>query len=139
MTRPLRIAPLNPPATRGRDHWTEDAACTSGNTYLVFFAAADGRPDSIHNARLICRDCPVQRECLREYGDLPHGVVGGKSAAERDGGEVPDEVECRGPNCDRRFTPALPQQRGPRVYCSKRCYLDYDNEQARTRRARRSA
>ncbi|MDQ1174188.1 WhiB family redox-sensing transcriptional regulator [Microbacterium testaceum] len=61
--------------------WVADAACTQMDPDAFF----PDRGDSTVDARLICRSCPVQAECL-EYAlrmNETDGIWGGKSPRER--------------------------------------------------------
>lgn len=58
--------------------WTEQAACTP-------------HPDLWHSPHLthqaiattICAHCPVQTQCLRDYGHEPHGIIAGLCPTDR--------------------------------------------------------
>lgn len=63
--------------------WQQDAACLGMNPELFF----PGRGDTgtLNEAKRVCRECPVQEQCL-EYSFRHHelwGVWGGTSERER--------------------------------------------------------
>jgi len=60
--------------------WAEHGAC-AGKSELFF---EDNRPSVVRKAKLICRDCTVQRECLDYAMDNNEfGLWGGMTANER--------------------------------------------------------
>lgn len=64
--------------------WAADGLCKNHPTPEIWFPA---RGESTHEAKLICRMCPVQTECLQHairYGEK-HGIWGGRSERERRG------------------------------------------------------
>ncbi|MFG3340572.1 WhiB family transcriptional regulator [Glycomyces sp. NPDC048151] len=63
------------------DRWDERAACQGMNTEIWFGSAETTMP----LAKLICRRCPVQYECLRAALQVPgtKGVWGGLSETQR--------------------------------------------------------
>jgi len=71
-----------------------DAACTQVDPE-VFFPDQDD-PAAVTLAREVCLACPVRARCLQLFGDLPHGIVGGLSAAERRGLRRPRARPARG-------------------------------------------
>ena len=58
--------------------WT-GALCAQVDAELFF--PEKGAPT--REAKAVCAACPVRSACLTAFGDLPHGVVGGLSVAER--------------------------------------------------------
>ena len=58
-----------------------DAACTRTDPE-AFFPDGDDTA-AVTAARAVCLRCPVRARCLQLFGDLPHGIVGGLTAAER--------------------------------------------------------
>ncbi len=72
---------------RGMGDWVEESRCAPDTAFL-FHASANGwaAAQRTHEAKRICRRCPVQAECL-EYAlkcRIRVGVWGGLSAKERD-------------------------------------------------------
>lgn len=79
---------LASPSTWDGTHWSLRAACRSEDPEL-FFPLGIGHSDASKNqmelARLICRECPLQRWCLA-YAlriDAEFGMWGGKTPTER--------------------------------------------------------
>ncbi|MFJ2061093.1 WhiB family transcriptional regulator [Streptomyces sp. NPDC087908] len=66
--------------------WKRDGACVSpGVDPDIFFAPPDGRKNWDKAAKLLCRVCPVKKDCLItaiEDGEM-HGVWGGLNGSER--------------------------------------------------------
>jgi WhiB family transcriptional regulator, redox-sensing transcriptional regulator len=86
-----------------RPFWRESALC-SGMTVDLFFGGNDGLPQSmrqIEMAKAVCRQCPVQQDCLifALQRHEPHGVWGGMARHEREramtkhGGDVAAVVQ----------------------------------------------
>lgn len=65
----------------GRQTWQEQGLCRQTDSD-AFFPEKGG---STRDAKRICRDCPVQAECLEEAlaSDARFGVWGGQSERER--------------------------------------------------------
>ena len=61
-------------------HWTALGACQQGTPDELFVEGAAQR-----EARLVCHECPVRRECLIDALDsrVPFGVWGGMTERER--------------------------------------------------------
>lgn len=64
--------------------WVQNAACGGRTDLEHLFFPERGVPSSI--AKSLCRQCPVQVECLRFALDTrqPFGIWGGLSAEERE-------------------------------------------------------
>ena len=69
--------------------WQLRAACRGPDAFLFFppshFERKDEKEDREAQAKLICRTCPVKRECL-DYAlriREPHGIWGGLNETER--------------------------------------------------------
>jgi len=73
------------------DTWRARAACRGPETSLFFPPSnTERREDRDHRearAKAICRDCPVQRDCLDHALAVnePHGIWGGLNENERRG------------------------------------------------------
>ena len=67
--------------TAVREVWA-GALCAQVDAELFF--PETGGPTRA--AKAVCAACPVRSACLTAFGDLPHGVVGGLSVAERRSG-----------------------------------------------------
>lgn len=65
--------------------WLEKAACRTANDPVADWYADKGTVP-FHRAVAICRECPVQPECLHHahQSDERYGVWGGLSPIERD-------------------------------------------------------
>lgn len=74
-------------------HWVDDAACRGCDPDVFYPPERDGyrgrirqpAPADADLAKLICRECPVQVQCLRyavDHGE-PHGIWGGLTPKER--------------------------------------------------------
>lgn len=67
-------------------HWRRDAACRDTNPDLFFPVGTTGQAlVQIEQAKTVCRECPVQTDCL-EYAVTTNqdaGVWGGTSEEER--------------------------------------------------------
>ena len=73
------------------DTWRARAACRGPETSLFFPPSnterREDRDQREARAKAICRDCPVQRDCLDHalaVGE-PHGIWGGLNESERRG------------------------------------------------------
>ena len=71
------------------ESWRVRAACRGPETSLFFPPASSERHDERHQrearAKSICRQCPVQPECLEhamQFGEA-HGIWGGLNEHER--------------------------------------------------------
>ena len=67
--------------------WRRFAACAGVETEL-FFPAGDVAPEPVaqaEHAKAICRDCPVQAQCLEHAmaANEPFGIWGGLTKGER--------------------------------------------------------
>jgi hypothetical protein len=70
-----------------------DAACTRVDPE-VFFPDQDN-PAAVAAARGVCLACPARTRCLELFGDLPHGIVAGLTAAERRNRRRPRALPAR--------------------------------------------
>ncbi|MFG3438368.1 WhiB family transcriptional regulator [Nonomuraea sp. NPDC047897] len=73
--------------------WQDHAAC-KGSDLVLFYGPGEGEPREtqmakdrrVQHAKLICRSCPVQPECLEfhlQMGPAQYGVAGGLDEDER--------------------------------------------------------
>lgn len=109
--------------------WTRDALCAQVDTE-IWFPTKNNDPDDepaaqyIHQAKAICRRCPVQVECLAyavEH-DETHGIWGGTAPRERRhlhpaAFQAPPRP-CAREDCDQTI-PAW--EHGRRIYHNKDC------------------
>jgi len=68
-------------ALRSRPSWMADAACRGVDPDLFY----PTRHGSAHEAKEVCRGCPVRADCLQHalaYGEK-HGIWGGLSEKQR--------------------------------------------------------
>ena len=66
--------------------WPQLAACSHADPELFLPVSASGPSlDQITQAKAICADCPVRRQCLAFALDIrqDHGIWGGMSEQER--------------------------------------------------------
>lgn len=61
--------------------WRYRAACRGRDTEVFFELGKSER--RIRTARVVCEQCPVRAECLRENLTVPYGMFGGLTEAER--------------------------------------------------------
>lgn len=65
--------------------WQDDAACAGAAADLWFPEHGEGKSATAKQAKAVCADCPVQRECLHYalYNNEKYGVWGGLTERER--------------------------------------------------------
>lgn len=60
-------------------HWTKEALCKFDNKIFLSF-----NQDEVEEAKQICKDCPVQKECILAAADVDsHFVSAGTSKFDR--------------------------------------------------------
>lgn len=92
--------------------WMKDAACTQDDAELFHSPIAS----DVRVAKLICEDCPVQRDCLEWGRDDPWGIYGGLTAPERHQPE-PTTWLKRCEYCRREFW----CEHGKQRFCTPKC------------------
>lgn len=64
--------------------WVIEAACRDYDPEMFFELGSNGRnTEAIRKAKAVCYSCPVIRECIKDNIEIPFGIVGGMTPAER--------------------------------------------------------
>ena len=134
MTTPIYQAPAG-----GEDDpnaWFRHARCVDVDTEVFF----PGQGESTEPARAICRQCPVQQECL-DYAlaeRITHGIFGGTSERERRRLRSGRLKTLRCLECGKPFQVTPTSGGSMRKTCSAPCQTNRRRKQQYDRMGRRS-
>lgn len=66
------------------EQWRDDAACKGKPTHWWFPSRGQTATKTTKQALMICRDCPVRRQCLvHGRRNEPYGIWGGELQGDR--------------------------------------------------------